>query len=111
MHESIFQALADPTRLRIVESLRSGEQLVGDLVTKVGVQQSGVSRHLRILSESGFVSVRPEGQRRYYALRQEPFAELDVWLKRYRALWDARLDRFGSALEKKTKTTQKGKRS
>jgi len=103
MQLDAFQTLADPTRRRIVEVLRDGEQQVGDVVEKAGIHQSGVSRHLRILSESGFVSMRPDGQRRLYALRPEPFRELETWLARYRMLWEARLDRFGAALEKKTK--------
>jgi len=98
-----FEVLADPTRRRIVESLRHGEQQVGEIVQKAGVHQSGVSRHLRILNESGFVSVRPDGQRRYYALRAEPFREIEKWLAMYRRLWEARLDRFGAALKKKQK--------
>src|SRR5215831_15885285 len=96
-----FQTLADPTRRRIVEALRHGEQQVNDLVARAGIHQSGVSRHLRILHDSGFVSVRPEGQRRLYALRPERFRELDEWLAGYRRLWEARLDRFGAALEKR----------
>jgi DNA-binding transcriptional ArsR family regulator len=96
-----FHALADPTRFRIVEALRAGEQQVGDLVAQVGVHQSGVSRHLRILSESGFVSMRPDGQRRLYALKPEPFQQIDAWLDQYRTLWESRLDRFETALEKK----------
>ena len=99
MHADAFQTLADPTRRRIVEVLRSGEQQVGDVVAKAGIHQSGVSRHLRILSESGFVSMRPDGQRRLYALRPERFRELDAWLAPYRDLWEARLDRFGAAVE------------
>lgn len=99
MQSDVFHALADPTRRRIVEVLRSGEQQVGDVVRKAGIHQSGVSRHLRILAESGFVSMRPEGQRRLYALRPAPFRELDGWLRPYRALWEARLDRFGAALK------------
>ena len=59
-----FQALADPTRRSIVEALRSGERPVNDIVEQAGIHQSGVSRHLRILHEAGFVSMRPEGQRR-----------------------------------------------
>jgi DNA-binding transcriptional ArsR family regulator len=103
MQLDVFQALADPTRRRIVEALRNGEQQVGDVVLNAGVHQSGVSRHLRILHEAGFVTVRPDGQRRLYALKPEPFQELDAWLGGYRRLWDARLDRFGTALEKKQK--------
>jgi DNA-binding transcriptional ArsR family regulator len=98
-----FETLADPTRRRIVAALRDGERQVNDIVQQAGVHQSGVSRHLRILSEAGFVSVRPDGQRRLYALRPEPFRELDVWLAQYRSLWEARLDRLGVALEKQRK--------
>ena len=94
----VFQVLADPTRRRIVEVLRAGERQVGDVVDEVGVQQSGVSRHLRILSESGFVTMRPDGQRRLYRLQPEPFRQLDGWLTDYRRLWESRLDRFGAAL-------------
>lgn len=99
MHINAFETLADPTRRRIVAALRTGERQVGDIVRDAGVHQSGVSRHLRILHESGFVTVRPDGQRRLYALRPEPFRELEAWLSDYRQLWEARLDRFGAALE------------
>jgi DNA-binding transcriptional ArsR family regulator len=99
MHIDAFETLADPTRRRILATLQGGEQPVGDIVRHAGIHQSGVSRHLRILHESGFVSVRPDGQRRLYALRPEPFRELEAWLEDYRRLWEVRLDRFGAALE------------
>jgi DNA-binding transcriptional ArsR family regulator len=99
MQMDAFETLADPTRRRIVAALRGGEQPVGDIVRQAGIHQSGVSRHLRILHQSGFVSVRPEGQRRLYALRPEPFRELEAWLGDYRRLWEGRLDRIGAALE------------
>src|SRR5262245_2267935 len=98
-----FQILADPTRRRIVQTLRHGEQQVNDLVARAGIHQSGVSRHRRILHEAGFVALRPDGQRRLYSLRPGPFRELDAWLAQYRQLWEARLDRLGDALEKKRK--------
>jgi len=98
-----FQTLADPTRLLIVEALRGGERAVNDLVEGVDIHQSGVSRHLRILHQAGFVQVRPDGPRRLYSLRAEPFREIDAWVSRYRALWGARLDRLGDALERKQK--------
>jgi DNA-binding transcriptional ArsR family regulator len=90
-------------RLRIVETLRHGEHAVNDLVDKVEIQQSGVSRHLRILQEAGFVRVRPEGQKRLYSLRPEPFRELDAWISGYRKFWEARLDKFAEALDRKQK--------
>ena len=107
MHVQTFQALADPTRLALVEALRGGEQAVNDLVDRVDIHQSGVSRHLRILSEAGLVQVRPEGAQRFYSLRAEPFRELDAWVGQYRSLWEARLDRFADALERRQKSRAK----
>lgn len=103
MHADVFQTLADPTRLRIIEALKGGEHAVNDIVDRVDIHQSGVSRHLRILQEAGFVQVRPEGTRRLYSLCPEPFQELDAWVTGYRSLWEARLDRFGEELERRQK--------
>jgi len=96
-----LQSLADPTRLSILDFLRSGEHTVNDITDNVDIRQSGVSRHLRILHQTGFVQVRPEGQRRYYSLRPEPFRKIDEWLAGYRSFWEARLDKFGEALDQK----------
>lgn len=109
MDMDVFGALADPTRRSIVAALRSGERPVSDLIDVAGVKQSGVSRHLKILQDSGFVTMRPDGQRRLYSLRPEPFEELDGWLSDYRKLWEERLDRFGEALAKK-QAARKGAR-
>jgi DNA-binding transcriptional ArsR family regulator len=86
MHTEILQVLGDPTRLQIVEVLRDGEHSVNDIVESVVIDQSGVSRHLRILHEAGFVRVRPEGQKRFYSLRPEPFQDLAAWVSQYRLL-------------------------
>ena len=106
MNTDVFEVLADPIRRQIVETLRTGERAVNDIVARVEIQQSGVSRHLRILSETGFVQMRPEGTKRLYSLRPERFRELDTWISRYRALWEARLDRLGAALEQRKKARQ-----
>jgi len=97
----LFASLADPMRRRIVELLRGHEKPVNDIVAELDIHQSGVSRHLRILNDAGFVTVRADGPRRLYALRAEPFRELDAWISRYRSLWEARLDRLGAALERR----------
>jgi DNA-binding transcriptional ArsR family regulator len=104
MHLSTLQTLADPTRLHIIEVLRTGERSVNDIVANVDIDQSGVSRHLRILQEAGFVQVRPEGQKRFYSLSPAPFRDLDAWLSQYRQLWEGRLDKFGEALARKRET-------
>jgi DNA-binding transcriptional ArsR family regulator len=103
MHVEVLQTLADPSRFRIVELLRGGERSVNDIVEKVDIDQSGVSRHLRILEKSGFVQLRPEGSKRIYSLRPDRFREIDTWLDSYRALWEKRLDRFAAELERRKK--------
>lgn len=110
-----YQTIADPMRRQIIAVLRRGEQQVNDVVAELDIHQSGVSRHLRILLDAGFVRVRPEGQRRYYSLRPEPFRELDTWLEGYRDLWETRFDRFAKALQarqkaRKTKPHEEKKR-
>jgi DNA-binding transcriptional ArsR family regulator len=107
MQAAAFQTLADPTRLRIVEALAGGEQAVGDLVRVVDIDQSGVSRHLRILGEAGFVSMRPDGQRRLYSLRPEPFRAMDDWVGGFRKLWEGRLERFDEALKRRRNLRQR----
>lgn len=95
----MFDILADPTRRRLIEALRDGERSVTELVEIAGIAQSGVSRHLRILMDAGFVDVRADGQRRLYSLRPEPFQRIDAWMAGYRRLWEGRLDRLGQAIE------------
>jgi DNA-binding transcriptional ArsR family regulator len=101
VHMRIFQALADPVRLDIVESMKTEERAVGDIVARMNIHQSGVSRHLRILSEAGVVQMRPDGQKRLYSLRKEAFDQIDSWMTGYRRHWEKRLDRLGDALERR----------
>jgi len=105
----VFQILADPTRRRLVDELRTGERSVGELVDVVDIGQPGVSRQLAILQDAGFVVVRPEGRRRLYALRPGPFRELDDWMIGYRRMWEARLDRFAAELDRRGRTRPKKK--
>ena len=107
----VFQVLADPTRRRIVDALRAGERSVNELVAVVDIGQPGVSRQLAILQDADFVTVRPEGRRRLYALRPEPFRELSEFVTGYRAIWEGRLDRFGAALEKRRRDKNRKEKS
>jgi len=92
--------------------MKSGECSVGDIVDRVEIQQSGVSRHLRILAEAGIAQMRPDGQKRLYSLRREAFEQLEAWVAEYRRHWNARLDRLGAVLERRraaAKTQEKSR--
>jgi len=90
----VMEVLAEPSRRRILDELRGGEQPVHVLVEKVALSQPAVSKHLRVLREAGLVSVRADGQRRLYRIRTEPLVELDEWLEPYRRMWNASLDKL-----------------
>jgi DNA-binding transcriptional ArsR family regulator len=95
-----FEVLAEPSRRRILDLLRDEERSVGELVDRLPLSQPGVSRHLRVLREAGLVHVRQEAQRRVYAVRPEPLADVDAWLAPYRRFWAAKLDALESHLDK-----------
>jgi DNA-binding transcriptional ArsR family regulator len=90
--EAVMRALADESRRTLLEALTGGPGSAGELAALLPIARPGVSRHLRVLREAGLVEVRKEAQRRVYALRPEPLAELDEWLGRYRGLLEQRLD-------------------
>src|SRR5256885_16204643 len=103
MHTAVFEILADPTRRRIVEMVRSGEHGVNDILEEVGIGQSGVSRHLHILHKAGFVQVHPEGPKRLFSLRPEPFRELETWLGTYKQNMQESFSRLDAHLERMKK--------
>jgi DNA-binding transcriptional ArsR family regulator len=94
-----LRALAEPSRFQIVELLRDGPRPVGDMVDRLHLRQPQVSKHLRVLSDAGLVDVRVDAQRRIYALRPAPLQELEVWLERYRGLWESNFQRLDALLD------------
>ena len=75
-----LDALADPTRRRIVELLALEERSAGEIASLFPTSRPGVSRHLRVLRDAGLVRVREEGPRRLYSLDPAPLEELTAWL-------------------------------
>ncbi len=93
-----FKALAEPSRLQIVELLRGGPLPVGAVVERLGIRQPQASKHLQVLNASGLVGVHRDAQRRIYALRTQPLKDLDVWLESYRRLWETQFQRLDQVL-------------
>jgi DNA-binding transcriptional ArsR family regulator len=96
-----LEVLAEPTRRRIVELLADGERSAGEIASQFRTSRPGISRHLRVLRESGLVRARGEGQRRLYSLDPAPLAELDEWLQRYRSFWTNRLDALDTEIRRR----------
>lgn len=97
-----FDVLGDPVRRRILELLADGERSSGAVCAVIqdefGISQPAVSQHLRVLRDSGFATVRPEGARRLYAVNHEPLREVDAWLDHFRRFWTPPLEALATEL-------------
>jgi DNA-binding transcriptional ArsR family regulator len=96
----VFEALADPTRRRIVELLSEEERSAGELAAQFMISRPAVSKHLRVLREAGVVKVRMDAQKRIYRLDPEALSEAEGWLARRRRFWAQRLDALEAHVEK-----------
>src|SRR5262245_57131982 len=110
-----FDVLGDPVRRRIIELLAGGELSSGAIAAVVqqefGISQPAVSQHLRVLRDSGFAKVRPQGTRRLYAVEPAPLREVDQWLGGFRSIWEQRMDSLETELhrgrrERRLKSTE-----
>jgi len=106
-----FDVLGDPVRRRLLELLADGESSAGQLTAVIqrqfGITQPAVSRHLRVLRESGFVDVRPDGTLRWYSMRAEPLRAVDQWLQPYRRFWEQRIDALETELVRQRRAGHK----
>ncbi|GAA2796886.1 metalloregulator ArsR/SmtB family transcription factor [Mycolicibacterium pallens] len=97
----VFEAIAEPNRRILLDTLAAGDRTAGELVAALpDLTQPSVSRHLRILREVGLVEVRPDAQRRIYALRADGLVAIDSWIEQYRQFWTGHLDALERHLNK-----------
>ena len=97
-------ALADPTRRRIFERLRSGPQAVGALARRMPVSRPAVSQHLKVLKEAGLVADRPDGTRRVYYIDPDGLGALRAWVDQF---WDRALENFQAEVESRANEERK----
>jgi DNA-binding transcriptional ArsR family regulator len=81
--DDVFAVIAEATRRDILVSLRKGDKAVGELVQELEASQPTISKHLKVLREADLVSMRAEGQKRYYALNPKPLAGVASWLQAF----------------------------
>ena len=95
-----FAALADPTRRAILARLRSGECSVTELADPFDMSLPGVSKHLRVLERAGLIARTRDAQFRRCHIDAAPLKDIVDWAEHYRSLWEGRLDRLGSYVER-----------
>ena len=103
MNPTMFSALAEPNRLRIVELLRERPSSVNDIAGQLNLRQPQTSKHLHALHRAGWVTVTPVAQQRIYVLRPEAFQQLDAWLGSFERHWKKRLTKLDEYLEQMKK--------
>ena len=81
--DDVFAVIAEATRRDILVSLRAGDKAVGELVQELETSQPTISKHLKVLREADLVSMRAQGQKRYYALNTKPLAGIASWLETF----------------------------
>jgi DNA-binding transcriptional ArsR family regulator len=96
----VFQALADPSRRAIFESLLRGEVAVKDLTARFDISQPAVSQHLAALKEAGLVNGRRDGRLVYYRVEPRGMKPLIDWIAHYRIFWVEHVDRLEQLLKK-----------
>lgn len=104
-----LEALADPTRRRIVELLAQRDRTAGELVDEFDVTAPAISQHLKVLREAGLVVTRAEGQSRIQALNPDGLDELGAWLEKTRSFWSRRLDALERELRAEDERAKKSK--
>jgi DNA-binding transcriptional ArsR family regulator len=111
--DTMWAAIADPTRRAVLDLLRQRPYSVNELVDALAIAQPSASKHLRVLRTAGLVTVATDAQRRIYTLDPAPMSDLDAWLAPYRALWNDRLDALGRHLDTtaSTRRTRKKEKS
>ena len=100
---SVFEAIADPTRRRIVELVATQELPAGDIAGAFAVSRPAISRHLRVLRQAGVLAARVDGQRRLYRLEPKALDELDSWIERTRHFWAQHLEELDEHLQRNAK--------
>lgn len=100
VEDKVFQALADPSRRAIFESLARGEAPVKDITARFDISQPAVSQHLAILKEAGLVNGRRDGRRVYYRVEPRGIKPLIDWIAHYQAFWTEHVHRLEQLLER-----------
>jgi DNA-binding transcriptional ArsR family regulator len=106
--DTVFSALADPTRRAILARLATGDANVSELSAPFKVSQPAISRHLKVLERAGLISRRRRATARLSHLEAEPLKEATDWLVHYRRYWEARFEQLDELLATLQTTTDEG---
>jgi DNA-binding transcriptional ArsR family regulator len=115
MRRDVFQAIADPTRREIINMISHRSLNLNAVAGNFDVSRPAISKHIKILTECGLITIRQEGRERFCEANLKPLVEVSSWVEQYRSFWTSRLDALDAylqrdAMKKPVKTKSKQKR-
>jgi DNA-binding transcriptional ArsR family regulator len=108
MRRDVFQAIADPTRRKIINMIAHKSLNVNSVAENFDVSRTAIYKHIKILTQCGLIEIKQQGRERYCEARLQKLNEVSDWVEQYRKIWTARLDNLEDYLtELQTKTKKK----
>src|SRR5882724_5920062 len=95
----VFQAIADPTRRRIISMLAAKPQNLNTISENFEVSRQAISLHIKILAESGLIIINQQGRERYCSIQPQKLSEVDDWIEPFRKMWEGHFDRLNIVLQ------------
>lgn len=111
MRRDVFQAIADPTRREIIHILAHGSLNLNAVAGNFGISRPAISKHMKILTECGLVTIRRKGRERFCEANLQSLSDVAQWVEKYRAFWTSKLDALEEFLDKTAGHTATVKRS
>lgn len=97
--DTVFHALADPTRRGMIANLALGEKSIGELAEPFSMSFAGASKHVKVLEDAGLVARRKMGRTHLISIDAKPLEEAERWLRQWEKFWIARLDRLDALIQ------------
>jgi len=107
MRRDVFQAIADPNRRKIIHLVTKQRMNLNAVAENFTISRPAVSKHMKILTECGLVTIRQEGRDRFCEVNLRQLKEVDKWIEPYRIFWTAKLDALGDFLNKDNRPVKK----
>ncbi|HZY78536.1 MAG TPA: metalloregulator ArsR/SmtB family transcription factor [Cyclobacteriaceae bacterium] len=103
MRRDVFQAIADPTRREIINMISHQSLNLNAVAENFNVSRPAISKHIKILTQCGLITIRQQGRERYCQANLKPLAQVSTWVDQYRAFWNAKLGALEAYLERDSK--------
>ena len=95
----VFQAIADPTRRKIINMIAFKSQNLNAISENFDVSRQAISLHIKVLTECGLITVTKQGRERYCSVDPKKLSEVAEWIEPFRKMWEEHFDRLGQVLK------------